>query len=216
MLLFLFSSILLVGIFKYFEPQMTVRMVAASVMASVENRKYCKPVYYWVDLNDISPSLIKAVLAAEDQRFPDHCGFDFIEIKNAVKGILKSEKIRGASTISMQAARTVFLFPDRTITRKAMEAYFTILVELIWGKARILEIYLNTVDWGPGIMGAQAAALKYFKIRADEISDLQAALLAAILPGPHRLSVQSPDATVIKRSRRILKNMKNMPVINAQ
>jgi len=206
-------TILQVIIFKYCNPAMTVRMVADYIKCSLEGKPYIEPKYTWVKLNDISPKLRKAVLASEDQRFLSHDGFDFIEIKNSIKDIFRSHKIRGASTITMQTARTVFLFSDRTITRKLLEAYFTVLIEIIWSKPRIFEIYLNTVDWGTGIMGAQEASLKYFNKPVKNISATQAALLTAILPAPHILSPQNPGQQVLKRKDRILKHIKSMPLI---
>lgn len=213
LLFIIFLTVLQVVIFKYCNPTMTVRMIADYIQCSFNDRSYIEPEYNWVDLNEISPDLRQAVLASEDQRFLSHSGFDFIEIKNSIIGIFQYKKIRGASTISMQTARTVFLFPDRTITRKLLEAYFTILIELIWSKPRILEVYLNTVDWGHGIMGAQAASKKYFNKNANDLSETQAALLVAILPRPHKLSPQKPGLRVLKRKDRILKIIKNMPLL---
>ena len=167
----------------------------------------------WRDLDAVSPHLGRAVLAGEDQRFLTHHGFDFVEMNAALADALSRGELRGASTISMQAARTVFLWPGRTVIRKALEAYYTVLMELFWGKPRILEVYLNTVDWGTGVMGAEQAARTYFHVSAARLSRDQAALLAAVLPNPHRWSPAAPDGTVCARRDRILRHMGAMPLI---
>ncbi len=167
----------------------------------------------WRPLMEISPHLKQAVLAAEDQRFLDHWGFDFVELGKAIEDALHDKGVRGASTISMQAARTVFLWPDRTLVRKALEAYYTVLIELFWDKRRILEVYVNTVDWGPGIRGAEAACRSYFAVGCDAVSRSQAAALAAILPNPHRWSPVEPGRQVLRRKQRILRAMDMMPLL---
>jgi monofunctional glycosyltransferase len=120
------------------------------------------------------------------------------------------ERLRGASTISMQAARTVFLWQDRSWARKALEAYYTVLIEIMWGKRRIMEMYLNTAEWGPNIMGSEAAAKKYFQKTAASLSPEEGALLAAILPSPHRWSPLHPSEYVRERQKGILKDMQHM------
>ncbi len=167
---------------------------------------------HWRSLKQISPHAQKAVLAAEDQRFLTHKGFDFIELNDALKDMAKGKGYRGASTITMQVARTVFLWPSRTWIRKGLEAYYTILLELFLSKKRILEVYLNTVDWGKGIRGVGAAAEAYFHVSAGRLSRGRAALLAAVLPSPHRWSPTKPNARVLRRQKRILKDMNKMPL----
>jgi monofunctional biosynthetic peptidoglycan transglycosylase len=167
----------------------------------------------WRPLSKISPHLRKAVLAGEDQRFLDHHGFDFAEINQAIRDVALNKGMRGASTITMQVARTVFLWPERSWIRKAAEAYYALLIEIFWSKKRILEIYLNTVDWGTGVMGAEAASRKYYKTSVSLISPSQAASLTAILPNPHRWSPTRPNSQVLKRKKRILKDMKKMPLL---
>lgn len=152
-------------------------------------------------------------MAAEDQRFMDHNGFDFNEIKIAVQDFLKTRQLRGASTISMQTARSVFLLSSRSIFRKAAEIYYTFLIELAWDKKRIFEIYLNTVDWGTHVTGAEAASRKYFSTAAGNLSPSQSALLAAVLPNPHLWSVKNPSDYVRQRQARILKEMHLMPLL---
>jgi len=169
----------------------------------------------WRPLNEIAPHIRKAVLAGEDQRFLSHNGFDFTEINEAMRDMVSKKGFRGASTISMQTARTVFLWPARSLLRKILEAYYTLLLEIFWTKERILEIYLNTVDWGKGIMGVEAASRTYFHISSAHVSRRQAALLAAILPSPHRWSPTNPSPYVLKRQRRILKEINKMPLVSA-
>jgi monofunctional biosynthetic peptidoglycan transglycosylase len=154
--------------------------------------------------------VIKAVLAAEDQRFLIHHGFDFVEMRKALGDILSARRTRGASTISMQVSRTVFLWPERSLTRKVAEAYYTILIEMLWSKRRILEVYLNTVDWGTGIIGVEAAARSYFQTGAHRITPSQGALLAAVLPSPHRWSPNRPSRYVRARKKRIMRDMEKI------
>lgn len=169
----------------------------------------------WCSLNQISAHVQKAVLAAEDQRFLDHRGFDFIELNEALRDMATGKGYRGASTLTMQVARTVFLWPDRTWVRKALEAYYTVLLEMLLSKKRIIEVYLNTVDWGKGIEGIEAAAETYFHVSAGKVSRGQAALLAAVLPSPHRWSPIKPNARVLERQKRILRDMNKMPLPGA-
>jgi monofunctional biosynthetic peptidoglycan transglycosylase len=150
------------------------------------------PLYRWRQLKHISPHLRKAVLAGEDQRFLSHHGFDFVEMNEAFWDILAERGTRGASTITMQAARTVFLWPS---------------------KERIFEIYLNTVDWGEGIMGAEAASRNYFRRSSSRITATQAALLAAVLPNPRKWSPVNPSGYVEERKRKIMRDMRKMPLL---
>ena len=166
----------------------------------------------WRAYGKISPHIKRAVLAAEDQRFLTHNGFDFIELNDALKDMATGKGFRGASTLTMQVARTVFLWPARTWLRKGLEAYYTILIEIFLSKKRILEFYLNTVDWGKGIRGVEAAAKKYFHVSAGHLSRKQAALLAAVLPSPHRWSPATPNTWVLKRQKKILRDMNQMPL----
>jgi monofunctional biosynthetic peptidoglycan transglycosylase len=170
------------------------------------------PRYQWRPLKKISAHLIRAVLAAEDQRFLTHHGFDFIEMNEALQDMVSGERLRGASTISMQTARSVFLWQSRSWLRKSLEAYYTVLIELMWGKRRILEIYLNTVDWGDAAVGAEAAAEGYFRKTAATLDPEEGALLAAILPSPHQWSPVHPSAYVKERQSKILRDMKPMRV----
>lgn len=156
--------------------------------------------YAWT--SDISPRLERAVIAAEDQNFCTHNGFDWVGIQKAMEEHRRHPKkpMRGASTISQQAARTLFLVPMRSWIRKGLEAYLTVLIEALWPKKRILQAYLNTVDWGDGIFGAQAAAGAYFGTDAGSLDATQAARLAAILPNPHRWKAAHPGRYVRQRT----------------
>ena len=205
------ATLVQVVVLRYINPPFTLAVVWDTVVHRIKSQPYKRPVFIWRPMEDISPHLRRAVMAGEDQRFLDHHGFDMIEMQEAAKDILQGHRFRGASTISMQTSRTVFLLPARSIFRKALEAYYTVLIELIWNKRRILEIYLNTVDWGKGVMGAEAASRTYFKKHAADISPRQAALLVAILPGPHRFSPVKPNHYVRTRAKRILADMNRMP-----
>lgn len=161
----------------------------------------------WVDLQDISGSMQLAVIAAEDQHFATHHGFDYHAIEHAVKHNRNSRHVRGASTISQQAAKNLFLWRERSLVRKGLEAYVTVLIELLWSKERILEVYLNVAEMGNHLFGVEAASHYYFGRPAAYLNRDQAALLAAILPNPKRFSVHHPSLYVIKRKNWILRQM---------
>ena len=156
--------------------------------------------YHWTD--DISPRLERAVIAAEDQNFCTHHGFDWVSINKAMQDRDRhpAKPMRGASTISQQAARTLFLLPARSWIRKGLEAYLTVMLETVWPKKRILQAYLNLVDWGDGIFGAEAAANAYFGTDAGSLDNAQAARLAAILPNPHKWKAAHPGRYVRRRT----------------
>lgn len=172
--------------------------------------------HQWVPLSDISANLMQAVVAAEDQKFLSHGGFDLQAIEKALDYNSKGKKIRGASTISQQTAKNVFLWTGRSWLRKGLETGFTVLLEAVWGKSRILEVYLNSVEFGPGVYGAEAAAKRYFGTSASKLNRSQAALLAAVLPNPHRFSVQKPSAYVTKRQHWILRQMRQLASVQKQ
>ena len=158
----------------------------------------------WRPLNRIAPSLATAVIAAEDAKFCEHDGFDWDAMRTAAEHNARSgAKVRGGSTISQQTAKNVFLWPARDYVRKGLEAGYTILIEKIWGKRRILEAYLNVVEWGPGLYGAQAAAQRYFHEDASALTAQQSARLAAILPSPLKWKAVNPGRYVTRRSKRI-------------
>jgi monofunctional biosynthetic peptidoglycan transglycosylase len=197
---------------KFLDPPFTVSMAWSWIIHTV-TLEPPEIAYEWMPLHQISPYLRRAVLAAEDQRFVHHSGFDFIELEKALKEMENGDRMRGASTISMQTARTLFLWSGRSWLRKALEAYYTIILELMLSKERILELYLNTVDWGIGIYGAEAAAKKYFHTSCSRLSRAQAALLAAILPNPKKWSAVKPGPYVRKRQQFILRYMNHMPIL---
>jgi monofunctional biosynthetic peptidoglycan transglycosylase len=161
----------------------------------------------WVAYDDISPNLVRAVIAAEDSGYCAHWGFDFAAIRKALEHNEDSRRLRGGSTISNQTAKNVFLWPGDTLltryARKAIEPYFTLLIETMWGKRRILEVYLNVVEWGHGIYGAEAAALHHFNKPASKLTRREAALLAAVLPNPRRFEAGKPSGYVNRRANTI-------------
>lgn len=208
--LLLAFTVLQVLILKLVDPPMTSMMAVRWVQTKLGMADGPMPGYQWRPLGKISVHLAKAVLAGEDQRFLTHHGFDFVEMNEAFQDMVAGERLRGASTISMQTARSAFLWQSRSWLRKSLEAYYTVLIELIWGKKRILEIYLNTVDWGHDMVGAEAAAKGYFRKSAAALGPEEGAMLAAILPSPHHWSPVKPSAYVKERQRKILRDMKSM------
>jgi monofunctional biosynthetic peptidoglycan transglycosylase len=206
-------SIIEVLFVRFVNPPVTTSMVYEWICNKLyPTQPFVWPKQVWKPIHQISPHLIRSVQAGEDQKFVSHHGFDFEEMNQALDDLQAGRRLRGASTITMQTARTVFLWPSRSFLRKAIEAYYTVIIEFLWSKKRILEVYLNTVDWGTGIAGAEAAARKYFHTRASDLSRSQAALLAAILPNPHSWSPTHPSAYVRQRQRRIMMDMDRMPV----
>lgn len=167
----------------------------------------------WVDLEDISPDLVLAVVSSEDNLFLEHNGFDIKAIKEARKHNKTSKRKRGASTISQQTAKNVFLWPARSWLRKGLEVYFTALMELLWSKERIMEVYLNVIEMGDGIYGAQAAAQHYYGRTAKKLNREQCAMIAAILPNPRERNPVRPTSYLLKRKNWILWNMKNIEVV---
>ena len=166
--------------------------------------------HHWVSLDNISPSLPTAVMASEDARFLSHHGFDFEAIQTAAKRNREHpEKQKlGASTISQQTAKNVFLWPGRSWLRKGLEVYFTGLIELFWSKQRIMEVYLNSIETGDGIYGADAVAQEHFQLPAKLLTPAQCALIAATLPNPRRFSSREPSQYMLKRQKKILHEMK--------
>ncbi len=159
--------------------------------------------YHWRGIDDISPRLVEAVIAAEDARFCEHRGFDFKAIEKALDSNARGRKVRGGSTISQQTAKNVFLWPGRDWVRKGFEAGYTLLIETLWGKRRIMEVYLNVAEWAPGVYGAEAAARRWYGKSAADLTPREAARLAAILPSPRRYQAASPGPYVRRRAGRI-------------
>ena len=166
--------------------------------------------HHWVPLNEISPELALAVIAAEDQNFPNHYGFDLREIRAAVEFHRQGGRLRGASTISQQLARNLYLWPHRSWARKGLELWFTMPLELFLPKQRVLEIYLNVVEFGVGIYGAEAAAQHHFGKSARALTRAEAALLASVLPAPKHLDASRPGEYLIERQRWVMGQMNNL------
>ena len=164
----------------------------------------------WVPMEQISNNARLAVIASEDQKFPDHYGFDVDQIVKAIDARLAGERLRGASTISQQTAKNVFLWNGRSWVRKGLEVWFTILIEVIWPKERILEVYLNVAEWGPGVFGVEAAAEHHFNTDAANLSAYQASLLAAVLPNPIRFNAGKPSAYIQRRASWTRRQMNNL------
>lgn len=164
----------------------------------------------WESLSNISPNMKLAVIAAEDQLFYEHYGFDFVAIKKAIRNNEKGRRLKGGSTISQQTAKNAFLLPHRSYIRKGLEAYFTMLIELLWSKDRIVEVYLNVIEFGNGIYGVEAAAQHFFKKPASKLSKDEAALLAAVLPNPIRFRVDNPSSYVLRRKNWIKRQIGRM------
>ncbi|WP_420151891.1 monofunctional biosynthetic peptidoglycan transglycosylase [Spirosoma sp.] len=162
----------------------------------------------WRSYDNISKEVALAVVASEDQAFPTHWGFDFDEIQDAIKENEKRERPRGASTISQQVAKNVFLWTGRSYIRKGLEVYFTVLIELIWGKKRILEVYLNVAEMGPMTFGVEAASQRYYNHSAETLSRNEAARIAAVLPNPRQFSISNPSSYIQRRTRQIARQMR--------
>ena len=205
---FFASTILSVVVYRFLPVWVTPLMVIRCCQ-QVSEGKDLKWSHDWVSLEEISPSLPVAVIASEDARFMEHHGFDYEAIEHAAKRNREHPEKRklGASTISQQTAKNVFLWPGRSWTRKGFEVYFTTLIELLWSKQRIMEVYLNSIEMGEGIYGAQAVAEEHFGKDAKDLSRAQCALIAATLPNPRKFSSKSPSSYMLKRQARILKEM---------
>ena len=209
-LFFFISSIGAVIFYRFVPVYVTPLMIIRSVQQLVSGEKVvCK--HTWVPFDKISPSLQMAVIDSEDNSFASHNGFDMIEIKKAMKENETRKKKRGASTISQQTAKNVFLWPQSSWVRKGFEVYFTFLIELFWSKERIMEVYLNSIEMGKGIYGAQAAAKYKFNTTAAKLSSGQCALIAATLPNPIRFNSAKPSAYLLKRQKQILRLMNLVP-----
>jgi monofunctional biosynthetic peptidoglycan transglycosylase len=194
---FIALSVVPVIFLRWIPPPTSAGMIAYRIDNMAHAKRSLR--YQWTRWNAISAPMPLAVVAAEDQRFPDHWGFDFASIADAVEDHRTLGRIRGASTITQQVARNLFLWQGRSYVRKGLEAYFAILLELLWPKRRILEVYLNVVEFGEGIYGVGAAAHTYLNKRPIEIQPREAALLAAVLPSPRRLHVRNPSPYVRER-----------------
>lgn len=202
-------SLGLVLLFKFvpvpFTPLMIVR---AFEQKAAGKEMVCS--HDWVPLEDISMNLQKAVVASEDGLFLKHNGFDFSAMNKALSGNLKGKKLKGGSTITQQTAKNVFLWQGRSYIRKAFEAYYTVLIELIWGKKRIMEVYLNSIEMGDGIYGAEAASKHWFHKSADNLTKYEAASIAAILPSPRKYKAIGSSSYVERRKNKTLRVMRHV------
>lgn len=211
MLGLLVISVASVVMYRYVPVYITPLMVSRTTGQILVN-KSIRFEHRWVPLQAISPELALAVICSEDQNFPNHYGIDIEAITRAVKESANNRKrLRGASTITQQTAKNVFLWPGRSWIRKGMEFYFTLLIELLWNKERILEVYLNSIEMGDGIYGAEAAAEHYFKTSARKLNRHQSAALAAILPNPLKYRVQPQTPYIRARVTWILTQMQHNP-----
>ncbi|MBM2816790.1 MAG: monofunctional biosynthetic peptidoglycan transglycosylase [Ignavibacteria bacterium] len=197
---FVFLSVFTVFVYKYIPPPVTPPMLMRVVEGLFEG-KFIGIEKSWASYDEISPNFYRAVISGEDARFLSHGGIDWkaVEVAKRYNKLHEGQKKRGASTITMQTAKNTFLWHGRNYVRKAMEAYFTILIETIWGKKRILEIYANVVEFGEGLYGAEAASQKFFNKPARTLSKREAALLAAVMPNPRRWSPAAPTPYILKR-----------------
>lgn len=200
------GSILMVIAYRYipvyFTPLMAIRYIE-----QIKDGKSKEIKHEWKDIDNISRNLVMAVIASEDNRFMTHNGFDIEQIKLARAEAAAGKRVRGASTISQQTAKNVFLWPGKTYFRKGLEAYFTLLIEFMWGKERIMEVYLNSIEMGNGIFGAEAVAKSHFKKNAGKLTKGEAALIAASLPNPRRFNSGKPSPYMYKRQKQIVSLM---------
>ena len=196
---FLIFTILWVTALKWIPVWWTPLMAVRSI--EYRNDKTFRTHKTWVSYNHISPELAKAVIASEDNLFDSHNGFDWKQINKAIEDHeQKGRRLRGASTISQQTAKNVFLLPSRSFVRKGLEAYFTVLIEVIWGKRRIMEVYLNVAEMGKGIYGAEAAAGQLFHKKASKLTRRESCLIAACLPNPLKRNAARPSSYILNRA----------------
>ena len=205
-LLFFGSTILFVLLYRWCPVYVTPLMVIRCTQQVWHGEKI-RLRHHWVPMEQISPSLAVAVMASEDQLFLEHHGFDFNAIGQAIKERQSGKRERGASTISQQTAKNVFLWPGGGWFRKGLEVYFTALIELVWGKERIMEVYLNSIEMGDGIYGAEAVAQLHFGYEASRLTRANCALIAATLPNPLRYSSKNPSSYILRRQTWILNQM---------
>lgn len=207
--LFFGITLLLVVLYKYVPVCITPLMLIRSCEA-IANHEKPRIERTWVALEDISPNMVRAVIASEDNLFLEHHGFSWEQMKIARREAQQGKRVRGASTISQQTAKNVFLPHHKSYVRKAVEAYLTVLIEWIWGKERIMEVYLNIIETGDGIYGVEAAAQTYFHKPAKRLNAAECARIAACLPNPRRYHVANPTPYILKRQRQILNLMPKM------
>jgi len=203
LLILFIAQFVYIILLKWIDPPVTLTQLGSWITGHGLKRDY-------VSRKEISPNARLAVIASEDQLFPDHNGFDFKSIEKAMKHNQKSKSLRGASTISQQVAKNVFLWQGRSWIRKGLEVYFTFMIELVWGKKRILQVYINVAEMGEGVFGIEAAAQKYFNQPALNLSRQEAAMIAACLPNPVKYKVKPASSYVLYRSGWIMRQMNNL------
>jgi monofunctional glycosyltransferase len=209
MIWFFGVSIALVVVFKFVPIPFTPLMVIRAIENKIDgNDMVCS--HDWEPIDNISVNLQKAVIASEDARFLTHKGFDFDAIQKAMENNEKGKKLKGGSTISQQTAKNVFLWQGRSYFRKGLEAYFTVLIEIIWGKERIMEVYLNSIEMGDGVYGAEAATQYWYGKECSNLTKIEAAGIAAILPNPRKFKASNSSAFINARKARIVKRMRQV------
>jgi len=208
-IIFFISTVLLVFVMRWINPVTSSIMVQRQISGFISG-DFDLVKYRWVNYDDVSKYVPIAFVAAEDQNFPNHFGFDFKQIEKALKENKRGKRIRGASTITQQVAKNLFLWEGKSFLRKGIEAYFTILIELLWDKKRILEVHINIVELGKDIFGVGVASLAYFKKPPSKLTLSQAALLAAVLPNPIKYSVIKPSGYVRGRQNWIIRQINSL------
>ena len=201
-------SVLLALALRWIDPPTSAFMLEARAQAMAAGDRTYRTDYDWVNLEHISPHAAIAVVASEDQQFPFHSGFDLNSIRESVRASERGKKLRGASTISQQVAKNLFLWNGHSFLRKGIEAWMTILIEALWPKERILEMYLNIAEFGKGVYGVEAASRRFYHKPAARLSSAEAALLAAVLPNPIKMHADRPSAYVLMRREQILEQMR--------
>ena len=208
-ILFFISIVLMVFAMRWINPVTSSIMIQRQI-SGLYDGEFELVKYHWVDYDDISKFMPIAIVAAEDQNFPKHFGFDFKQIEKALKENKRGRRVRGASTITQQVAKNLFLWEGKSFVRKGIEAYFTLLIELLWDKQRILEVHMNIAEMGNNIFGVGTASLAYFKKPSGKLTISQAALLAAILPNPKKYSAIKPSGYVRGRQNWIVRQINSL------
>ncbi len=202
-------SLVWVVLYRFVNPPVTWLMITRGFERKADGKDW-KIDKHWINFDDIADPMMRAAVAAEDQSFLEHHGFDFHAIEKAIDKNQHSRKLIGGSTISQQTAKNVFLWPGRSYIRKAFEAWFTLLIEAFWSKQRIMEVYLNEIEMGDGIYGVEAASQTYFHKSASNLNRSQAALIAAVWPNPLKWSPAAPSPYIVHRKYLIMKNMRRL------
>ena len=213
-LVYIVYSALIVLLLRWFNPPTTayIQQKTGETFFSIFHDDDVK--IKWMPLDKISKKAVLAVVASEDQKFLDHSGFDVEQIKIAMEEIQKGKRVRGASTVTQQTAKNLFLWTDKNLIRKGFEAYYTVLLELFWSKRRIMEIYLNTAEMGKNVYGFEAASNIYLKKSSANLSIQEAAVMAAVLPSPGRRSIKAPSKFVLMRAAGIIRKMQQLGGVN--